>query len=117
MTKVIPSVAAGVIIETPPGGRRGSIAFVVVAFLLPEPPVTVALLFTVPVTELDPEAELEPDAVLDALSSSSLLLLELADAETDADWEAVCDAEVDCAGSVLVPIRSSFFGSFGLTLR
>ena len=55
----MPSVAAGVIIATPPGGRRGSIA-VRVEFLFAED-----VILAVFEPEADPDPE--PEAVLEAL--------------------------------------------------
>jgi len=93
----MPSVAAGVIMETPPGGRRGSMAVVLVEFLLLELPVMVP-----PVVLADPE--LEPDIETDALPLLLLLSLlsllpEVWVAAADVDCEADCDwdADVDCA--------------------
>lgn len=91
----MPSVAAGVIIETPPGGNRGSTA-VLVEFLLLEPPVIEA--FGVPVTEPDLEPEPEAEAL-----PLLLLLPEVCDGDADADPESepdalpLCEADVDCA--------------------
>ena len=70
--KVIPSVAAGVIIEIPPGGNLGSTA-VVVEFFLVEPPVIELLAVLVPEADPEPEAEAEADPEADA------------DADADAD--------------------------------
>ena len=97
-------MAAGVIIETPPGGNRGSTA-VLVEFLLLEPPVIELLAVLVPEADPEPEAEADPDPEADpeadalSLLFSSLLPSELcvADADADADISLVCDADADCA--------------------
>ncbi len=111
-------MAAGVIIETPPGGTRGSIA-VFVEFLLLEPPVIELLADLVPEADPEPDAEAEaeaesesepepepdPEADADAdalpLLFSSLFSPEvgLADAEAEADASSVGETDADCANA------------------
>lgn len=83
----MPSVAAGVIIATPPGGNRGSIAVVLVPLPL-FPPVTLPILLA-----LDPEFELE------FVFEFELELLPLVCGEADEAefvFDGCCDAESLC---------------------
>lgn len=82
-TNVIPSVAAGVIIATPPGGNRGSIAVDLVPLPL-FPPVTLTVLLALdPELELELELELLP-AVCDETDESEFV------------FDGGCDAELLC---------------------
>lgn len=91
----MPSIAAGVIIETPPGGSRGSIA-VLVEFLWTE--------VIVPEPEFDAVPEAEPDTdpviVAEPLAEFELLPLALVDAEPDEDAVDEGDAELDATANV-----------------
>lgn len=96
-------MAAGVIIATPPGGSRGSIAVVFVLFELP-PPVTLPELVALdplepviePEFEFDPvcEADAEPEFVFDCELSDCVLVGDCDDC--DCCVEDACCADEPC---------------------
>lgn len=93
----MPSVGAGVIMETPPGGSRGSMATLVV-FLMILPVITLLLTLVDEPERIDPdwETELLWLALLPLLLLLLLLVGEGAAVEAGDEFCCVCEAEVGC---------------------